>query len=283
MHPTIAIVAPGNMGAGIGARLADHGATVLNSLEGRSQASAQRAQEAGMRAATDTELVQADVFLSVVPPGDALALAQRFAPALQGASRKPLYVDCNAVSPQTVGRIAAVVTHTGCPFADGGIIGMPPRRGESGGARLYVSGPDTARAAALADYGLLVRVLDGLVGDASALKLCYASTTKGLTALGGLAADAATRAGVADALRSELTQSQPALAGFLDRSVPAAFSKAYRWVAEMQEIDAFLSAEGGPTPFAAIAGFYQALAEDAATEQGQAAHLRRFFAPPTQG
>jgi predicted dinucleotide-binding enzyme len=55
----IAIIAQGAMGAGIGRRLARHGATVLTSLAGRSAASAKRAAEAGMRDATPAELAGA--------------------------------------------------------------------------------------------------------------------------------------------------------------------------------------------------------------------------------
>jgi 3-hydroxyisobutyrate dehydrogenase-like beta-hydroxyacid dehydrogenase len=125
--PTVAVIAPGNMGAAVGARLAASGARVLTSLEGRSTASRQRAAEAGMAAASDAEIASADFLLSIVPPGEALALAKRFKPVLQASNRKPVYVECNAVSPKTVDTIASVVSGTGCPFVDGGIIGPPPR------------------------------------------------------------------------------------------------------------------------------------------------------------
>ena len=71
----IAIIAQGAMGAGLGRRLAQRGATVLTSLAGRSAASARRAAEAGMRGATPAELAGADVFLSVLPPSEAKACA----------------------------------------------------------------------------------------------------------------------------------------------------------------------------------------------------------------
>jgi L-threonate 2-dehydrogenase len=76
MTPAVAIVAPGAMGAGIGKRLASHGVRVLTSLAGRSEATAARASEAGMVAASDEEIAAADFVLSILPPGDALALAQ---------------------------------------------------------------------------------------------------------------------------------------------------------------------------------------------------------------
>ena len=80
-----------------------------------------------------------------MPPGQALALAEKLKPALMGSNNKPVFVECNAVSPQTVDKIAAVVAETGCPFIDGGIIGPPPRI-DSSRTKMYVSGPDAARA-----------------------------------------------------------------------------------------------------------------------------------------
>ena len=139
--PVVAVIAPGNMGAGVGARLAENGVNVLTSLEGRSEASRTRAAKAGMTGATDPEIAAADIVLSIVPPGEALPLAERLAPALRAANAKPVYVDCNAVSPQTAGRVAAVIEQTGSPFVDGGIIGGPPRAGYDGPV-IYVSGAE---------------------------------------------------------------------------------------------------------------------------------------------
>ena len=100
MNPTIAIVAQGAMGAGVGARLVQRGLRVVTSLAGRSDASAQRARAAGMIAVSDAECAQADYFLSICPPSDALALAEKMAAIIAASNKKPVYVDCNAVSPQ---------------------------------------------------------------------------------------------------------------------------------------------------------------------------------------
>jgi len=45
MNPTIAIVAQGAMGAGVGARLVERGLRVITSLSGRSEASTKRAKD----------------------------------------------------------------------------------------------------------------------------------------------------------------------------------------------------------------------------------------------
>src|SRR5580692_6082947 len=115
MTPVVAVIAPGAMGAAVGKRLTDNGLKVLTSLAGRSEATAARARGAGMTAVSDSEIAAADFILSILPPGDALALAERFAPALKASNAKPVYVDCNAVNPKTVERVAAAIAPTECP------------------------------------------------------------------------------------------------------------------------------------------------------------------------
>src|SRR5438093_8987553 len=131
MSITVAIIAQGSMGSGVGKRLHESGAEVRTLLSGRSAASAERAKAAGMAAAADEHalLAGADFFLSILPPGEAEPLARRLAPALSALDRKPVYIDCNAVSPQTAVAIGEVVTPTGAHFVDAGIIGGPPRQG----------------------------------------------------------------------------------------------------------------------------------------------------------
>jgi len=277
MIPTVAIVAAGAMGAGVAQRLTENKVKVLTSLVGRSEQSAKRAREAGMQAVSDRELAQADFFLSIVPPGEALALAERFAPVLAAANTKPTYVDCNAVSPQTVERVAAVIAATGCPFVGAGIIGPPPKPG-TGNTKFYASGPQAPDFARLNDYGLIVRVLQGPLTAAAALKMSYAGITKGFTALGAAMMLAAARGGSAEALKAELAESQPALLAWLTRQTPNMYSKAYRWVAELDEIGAFV---GGEHPehamLEAAARLYERIAADFVGDNNETGTLDRFL------
>jgi putative dehydrogenase len=277
MGLTVAVIAAGGMGSAVGARLSARGARVVTSLAGRSPASAARAAAARITPVSDAEIAAADFLLSIVPPKEALPLAQRLAPSLSAANEKPVYVECNAVSPQTAERIGAVIAATGCPFVDGGIIGAPPREGYDGPI-FYVSGPEAKHALVLNDYGLIVRVMDGPVGAASAIKMCYGGITKGLTAIGSAMALAAHRAGIGDALRAELDASQPALMGRLTGSVPDMFSKAYRWVAEMEEIAGFLGDRPEGEMFQGIAELYQRLADDVEDQKKEIDALAAFFA-----
>src|ERR1700734_861118 len=158
MTPVVAVIAPGMMGAAVGKRLADNGVKVLTSLKGRSEETATRAKAAGMTATGDEEIAASDFILSILPPGDAVALAERFQPALKASNPKPVYFDCNAINPKTVDRVAAVIAPTDCPFVDSGIIGSPPKPDDAG-PRFYASGPAAQRFATLRDYGLDIRVL----------------------------------------------------------------------------------------------------------------------------
>ena len=277
MTPVVAVIAPGMMGAAVGKRLVDNGVKVLTSLKGRSAETATRAKAAGMAAAGDEEIAASDFILSILPPGDAVALAERFQPALKASNAKPVYVDCNAINPKTVDRVAAVIAPTDCPFVDSGIIGSPPKPGDAG-PRFYASGPAAPRFATLRQYGLDVRVLDGAMSAASALKMSYAGITKGTQAIGAAMMLAATRAGSADALFAELSSSQKEMFAWFKRGLALMPPKAYRWVAEMHEIAGFVGED--PTAhelYEGAAHFYERIAEDFDGDKKDVAALTEFL------
>jgi putative dehydrogenase len=281
MQPIVAVIAAGMMGSGVGGRLAQNGIEVCTALDGRSDASVKRAKAAGMAGATDERIAACDFILSIVPPGEAQGLADRLAPALRAAAKKPIYVDCNAVSPPTVLRIARTIEETGATFVDGGIIGGPPTPG-SKGTKLYVSGPAASRVAELKKYGLDVKLQPGPIGAASAMKMSYAGITKGFTALGAAMMLAAARAGTSDALRAELSASQPALYGWLARAMPKMYSKAYRWVAEMEEISGFVGEDPAAAQFyQAAARLYERIAADYEGQRAECTALDAFCEPKT--
>ncbi|HEY4027512.1 MAG TPA: DUF1932 domain-containing protein [Candidatus Dormibacteraeota bacterium] len=219
---TVAVISPGEMGAGVGRRLRAGGLRVVTTLEGRGERTRERAEAAGLEDAGSLAGVvrQADVLLSIVPPGRALELARAV-----GRDAGPLYVDCNAVSPATA---RAIGTAVGERCVDAGIIGGPDA------PRFYASGPHAGELTALP---LDLRILDGEIGQASALKMCYAALTKGLSALLTESMVTAGAHGVAGALREELADSQPQFLAGAQR-LPGVVSKAYRWIAEMEEIAA---------------------------------------------
>ena len=300
MVPLVAIVAPGNMGAAVAKRLGEHQVGVWTVLEGRGEASAARARDARMTPVPHSRLCEAQFILSILPPAAALSFAQLMAPVLQAAVQKPVFVDCNAVSPETVRQIGAALAASGVPFIDAGIIGLPPKPGGPS-PHFYASGPDAPRLRALASFGLDIRVLDGPIGAASALKMCYAGINKGVAAIGAAMILAAARSGATAALYQEMSESLPALLNALRRQIPDMLPKAYRWVAEMQEIAAFggdddrtaaadirRSADGATREatrdvFNGFAKLYESISEDAAGDQQASAVLKQFFTEGVNG
>ncbi|KQP79300.1 NAD(P)-dependent oxidoreductase [Methylobacterium sp. Leaf117] len=265
--PTIAILAAGAMGSALAARLTENGGTVLTVLDGRSSATQSRARAAGMIGTDLVGLMGADLLLSIVPPAEAETLAEQLAPILATATRKPVYVDCNAVNVVTVRRIADLIRPTGATFLDAAIIGLPPKPGTRG-PRVHVSGeaPETARP--LRDLGVDLRVVEGGIGAASALKMSYAGINKGLTALASIMVLAADRAGAGDALRAELAENEPELFSRFARNLPDMIPKARRWVAEMHEIAAFLGDDSdGRQVFSGAAGLYARLSDPASDNE----------------
>jgi 3-hydroxyisobutyrate dehydrogenase-like beta-hydroxyacid dehydrogenase len=245
---TIGLLHPGEMGEGLGAALTERGHEVLWASSGRSEATARRAEAAGLR---DVVLAGAlaersDVILSVCPPHAAAEVAGTVA----GAAG--VFVDANAIAPATVRAIAAERDHA--RFVDGGIIGPPPR--EAGTTRLYLSGIQAAAVAELFE-GTAVEalVLSGDIGDASALKMTYAAWTKGTAAMLLAIRSVAEAEGVAEPLDEEWRLSLPELPETLNRAQRAAAAKGWRWVGEMEEIAATFAAAGLPD------GFHRAAAE----------------------
>ncbi len=277
MATTVGIIGAGAMGSAVGRLLAGGGARVLALKDGRSAASLARAEAAGMALASAAEIANAALVLSIVPPSAAVDVARGIAGALRSARTPGAYLDCNAISPATMGRIAAALEETGWAVLDGSIIGGPPVP-EEGGPSLYVSGDPDGRSAPLGELGLRLKRMDAPLGAASALKMAYAGINKGVIALGTGVLLAAARSGCADSLRAEMAESQPALLAKLGQAIPDMLPKAYRWVGEMREIAAFLG-PGDPAArfFEAAADLFAGMAQDRKEGGARAALLLQSF------
>ncbi len=243
---TIGLLHPGAMGVTVGAAALAGGARVVWASEGRSAPTRERSIQAGLHDVGSLEslVTQSAVILSVCPP----AAAEKQANAVAAHRFSGVYVDANAVSPHTARTIAAVFANTPADFVDGGLIGPPAR--SPGTTRLYLSGARAGEVASLfAETALAAHPLGAPAGAASALKMAYASYTKGVTALLAAIHSLADAEGVRDALLHEWAQSQPDLAKRSERSIPASALKAWRFVGEMQEIARTFEAVGLPGDF----------------------------------
>jgi 3-hydroxyisobutyrate dehydrogenase-like beta-hydroxyacid dehydrogenase len=255
---TIAIISPGDMGSGIGKALVQKGYQVLTCLEGRSPLTKELAQKAGFQDTPNlaTLLSQADCLLCIVPPESALPVAQGIAGQIQTAKPGLLYVDCNAIAPQTTQKIAKIIGGAGARYVDGGIIGSPPDR--KGLTRVYLSGPDRSELLELQGENIDFRDLGAEIGAASALKMCYASQTKGTTALWLHTLITAQSLGVLDLLRKEWTSGHPELWGRMEHNIPTVPHRAGRWISEMKEIALTMAGIGlTPDAFEGAAAMYE--------------------------
>jgi 3-hydroxyisobutyrate dehydrogenase-like beta-hydroxyacid dehydrogenase len=244
---TVGILSPGDMGHTVGQVLGSHGLRVITCLQGRSERTRSLAERARIADVPSYQalVTEADVILSILVPAQACHAARAVARALSETGADLVYADCNAIAPQTACQIDDIITEVGGRFVDASIIGPPPRR--EGVTRFYVSGPHAGVLEGLTEFGLDVIVLGQEIGQASAIKMCYAALTKGLTALCTELLTAAEVLGVSQALREEFQLSQAALYERMERGLPRMPMKSRRWIGEMEEI-ARTFAQAGLTP-----------------------------------
>lgn len=249
------------------------------------------------------------MILSVVPPRDAEATAQRLVDAMQLVTRAnpPLYfADMNAVAPSTVKRMAKNIEASQVPIAliDGSILGGPPRPaaaaeeagptttttatspspaagGDWDRPSMPTSGP--VRIADIPGFGaalaaaLNVKHISPDVGASSGLKMCFASLSKGFGAIAVQSFTTAHRLGVLPALEDSLRESAPARLRQAEGALVGMPPKAYRWVREMEEIAKTHAEEGGfdELLFKGAAGVFRAVAEDPVLGQEKVGQRKR--------
>ena len=243
---TVGLLNPGDMGSKVGAAVRSAGSRVLWAGEGRSADTRKRAVEGGLEdVGSVAALVRAsDVILSVCPPHAAVDVAKEVA----GLRFAGTFVDGNAVSPATAREIGGIVEKGGASFVDGGIIGPPPVK--PGTTRFYVSGTASERISALLNAGpLQAIVVPGGPGAASAVKMAYASWTKGSAALLLAVCAMASAEGVEDSLQREWKISQTELPSRAEGAAKSNAKKAWRFIGEMEEIAATYAAVGLPDGF----------------------------------
>jgi 3-hydroxyisobutyrate dehydrogenase-like beta-hydroxyacid dehydrogenase len=255
----VGILHPGEMGISVAASAKNSGCEVYWTSQGRSASTRERVEKIGLNdAVTLAELcARCPIVLSVCPPHAAEDVANE----VVRAGFHGLFVDANAIAPQRTLKIAEVVSMAGIDFVDGGIIGLPPLKPHT--TCLYLAGPRAEEVGACFSAGPLdSKVLDGPVGKASALKMCYAANTKGTVALLAAIVATAESLGVRDALFEQWKHDDPALPGQVEKRIQANAPKAWRFVGEMEEISRTFREAGAPGEFhAGAADIYARLAK----------------------
>ena len=252
MHKTrLGLLHPGNMGISVGAAAQNSGIEVYWASDGRSDQTRARAEQYALHDAGSLQtLVQTcELLISVCPPH----AAEEVADQVLGHGFKGLFVEANAISPGRAARIGDQLQAAGVSFVDGGIVGGPAW--EPGRTWLYLSGSDTKKVADCFTAGPLeTTILGERIGQASALKMCYAAWTKGSTALLSGILATADRLEVWDALAVQWERNWP---GFPEEAAGRArrvTAKAWRFAGEMDEIAATFASAGLPEGFHAAAG-----------------------------
>lgn len=258
MTEPIGILHPGEMGISVAASAQNSGCEVYWISEGRREPTRERAARLRLK---DAETLaglfrQCRIVVSVCPPHAAESLAAGVA----AAGFHGIYVDANAIAPQRTIKISDMMSEAGIHFVDGGIIGPPAWK--PGTTCMYLSGTSASEVANCFKEGPLdVKIIGNGIGKASALKMCYAANTKGTVALLAAILATAERLGVREDLVEQWGREDPSFPAQAQKRIQGAGSKAWRWVAEMEEISKTFSEAGLPGGFhSSAADIYQRLA-----------------------
>jgi 3-hydroxyisobutyrate dehydrogenase-like beta-hydroxyacid dehydrogenase len=258
-NKSIALLHPGNMGVSIGSCAMRAGHQVGWVAAGRSAETTARANAAEFRGYTTLKelLLASEIVLSVCPPAAALDTATEVA----ALGYSGIYLDANAISPQSAVHVAETVQASGATYIDGGIIGPPAMKPNT--TRLYLSGLQCNEIkACFTDTNVEAITIGRSLSAASALKMCYAGWTKGSAALLLSIAALAEAENVGPVLREEWRRSIPALSDRLESNANANAEKAWRFVGEMNEIADTFEANQLPGEFhRGAAAIYARLAQ----------------------
>ncbi len=233
------------MGSSVALTLKNSGHEVLWASEGRSARTRERAEEIGLVdcGSVDEMASRCTAIVSVCPPEFASFVADH----VWGAGFKGLYIDANAAAPHSKELSARRMDAAGARFVDGGIIGLPAR--ERGKTWLYLSGSGAAEAATYFTAGPMeVDVMGGEVGQASALKMCFAAWNKGSAALLAATFAAAQQMDVLENLKNAWGRMGMDF-GKGERDIARSAPKAWRYVGEMREIASTFEFAGMPGEF----------------------------------
>lgn len=239
----IAILSTGEMGTQVAGRLKRAGARVVTIVAGRSQATAKRAEEAGIECLRDLDEIvrQADLVISLVTPFGAVPLARDVAAAMARTGRHITFVEGNSISPSTACEIEGIITAAGGQFVDGGIIGGAA---ELDRATFYLSGEGAQAVAARIEPAVKAVILGTRAGQSSGLKILNAGLSKGLTALGVELLLCAEQLGLLSEIMARYRKGRSGAAEFFERILPDLPPKAKRRSEEMQELTGLMEELG---------------------------------------
>ncbi len=260
---TVGLLHAGEMGASLAAVLRRRGSTVLTTVAGRSEATAQRARQQGLIIVDNlADLIRrADVVFSLVLPAAAEQMAQSYCEMASLAPAGAIFVDVNSIGPETVGAMADRLQSVGVDFVDGAINGLAKNLPVSG--TLFLSGKRAADVGALFGDAVRVRLLGGRIGSASAMKMLLGGMSKGICALYLELALLAQRRDMLPQMIEATAQIYPGVWALIERMLPTYAQHAGRRRDEMQHLCETILASGQePCVIDAVQRLHETLAHE---------------------
>ena len=242
----IGILHPGKMGISVAASAKNSGHSLFWVSHGRGKATRSRAERFDLRELRSlSELCETcSMIISVCPPKYAGELSQQ----VLRAEFEGIFVDANAISPMRSQEISKQMDLAGVEYVDGGIIGGPAWQENS--TFLYLSGLQSEQVAHCFERGPLVtRIIGQEIGRASAMKMCYAAKTKGMTALLCSIVATANELGVWEDLERHWSTEVSGTGKKALEDIQKVTTKAWRFSGEMEEIASTLDFARLPAVF----------------------------------
>lgn len=239
---TMAVFYPGTIGGRVAKLLAGRGMDLVTDVGERSPRTRANALAAGMRLADGLgdAVARSGIILSLVPPAQAVTMAQRCAEAAENvpSSTRRLYVDANSISPLKLEMVAGTVTAAGMDFVDAAIIGPADMLGEK--TFFVLSGARAREVAAVLAGTIDAMVVGADPGDASALKMSVGLATKALAALGLEMLGLSARLEQTSALMAVLRRMYPETLDFFERNLPTFQHHGPRRLDEMHDLEEWM-------------------------------------------
>ena len=226
------------MGLSVGVALLNSGIEVLTNLDGRSQKTIKNTNTNNITNVTLSDLInRSDIILSIIPPSSSIEVANNLSKLSQSTLKPITYVECNAISPDTTKFIEKSFISTAfknSKYIDGSIIGTAPT--DTYKPKLYISGKYANKIEFLKSKAFQIINLGDKLEAASSIKMCYASLTKGTSALWISLLLLSKKLNIFDELIEELDYSQKDTLIKMKNQIPKLPLKSGRWIAEMREI-----------------------------------------------
>lgn len=242
----IGILHPGEMGISIAASAINNGHQVYWMSTDRSEKTRARADKHGLIEINSlAEFSQTcDFIFSICPPH----AAEEIASSVLETEFKGYYLDANAISPQHAIKIGQMLEANDIQFIDGGIIGGPAWKAKE--TWLCLSGQQAYEITKCFSNGPLeTKIIGNEIGKASALKMCYAAYSKGITALLAAILATAESLDVREQLYQQWELDDQGFSEQVNRRVTRVTAKAWRFEGEMKEIAETFQEAGLPEEF----------------------------------